>query len=249
MAGMPNVDYTRSLSRYGLSQVTIVFKDGTDIYWARQQVSERMQEAKAQLPPDIESQMGPISTGLGEIYMWTVDAKPGAKKADGSDYTPTDLREIQDWVIKPQLRNVPGVVEVNSIGGFEKQYHVTPDPRKLVAYGLSFHDVMEALAKNNANVGAGYIERNGEQYLIRAPGQVRDMEEIRAIVVASRKGLPVRISDVAEVALGQELRSGAGLHNGHECVLGTTFMLMGENSRTVSRRVARADERDRSHPA
>ena len=237
MAGMPNVDYTRSLSRYGLSQVTVVFKDGTDIYWARQQVSERMQEAKAQLPPDIESQMGPISTGLGEIYMWTVDAKPGAKKADGSDYTPTDLREIQDWVIKPQLRNVPGVVEVNSIGGFEKQYHVTPDPRKLVAYGLSFHDVMEALAKNNANVGAGYIERNGEQYLIRAPGQVRDPEEIRAIVVASRKGLPVRISDVAEVALGQELRSGAGLHNGHECVLGTTFMLMGENSRTVSRRV------------
>ncbi len=237
MAGMPNVDYTRSLSRYGLSQVTIVFKDGTDIYWARQQVSERMQEAKAQLPPDIESQMGPISTGLGEIYMWTVDAKPGAKKADGSEYTPTDLREIQDWVIKPQLRNVPGVVEVNSIGGFEKQYHVTPDPRKLVAYGLSFHDVMEALAKNNANIGAGYIERNGEQYLIRAPGQVRDMEEIRAIVVASRKGLPVRISDVAEVALGQELRSGAGLHDGHECVLGTTFMLMGENSRTVSRRV------------
>ncbi|HKP92773.1 MAG TPA: efflux RND transporter permease subunit, partial [Chthoniobacterales bacterium] len=237
MAGMPKLDYTRSLSRYGLSQVTVVFKDGTDIYWARQQVSERLQEAKAQLPPDIESQMGPISTGLGEIYMWTVDAKPGAKKPDGSDYTPTDLREIQDWMIKPQLRNVPGVVEVNSIGGFEKQYHVTPDPPKLVAYGLSFHDVMEALAKNNANVGAGYIERNGEQYLIRVPGQVRGMEEIRAIVVASRKGLPVRISDVAQVALGRELRSGAGLHNGHECVLGTTFMLMGENSRTVSHRV------------
>ena len=134
--------------------------------------------------------MGPISTGLGEIYMWTVDAKPGAKKADGSDYTPTDLREIQDWVIKPQLRNVPGVVEVNSIGGFEKQYHVTPDPRKLVAYGLSFHDVMEALAKNNANVGAGYIERNGEQYLIRAPGQVRDMAEIRA----HRRREPQRIA-------------------------------------------------------
>jgi cobalt-zinc-cadmium resistance protein CzcA len=237
MAGMPRVEYTRSLSRYGLSQVTVVFADGTDIYWARQQVSERLQQAKVQLPPDIEVQMGPISTGLGEIYMWTVDAKPGAKKADGSDYTATDLREIQDWVIRPQLRNVPGVVEVNSIGGFEKQYHVTPDPRKLVAYALSFHDVMEALVKNNANVGAGYIERNGEQYLIRAPGQVRDIAEIRAIVIASRKGLPVHIGDLAEVAVGNELRSGAGLHNGHECVLGTTFMLMGENSRTVSRRV------------
>jgi cobalt-zinc-cadmium resistance protein CzcA len=237
MAGMPKVEYTRSLSRYGLSQVTVVFADGTDIYWARQQVSERLQQAKGQLPTDIEVQMGPISTGLGEIYMWTVDAKPGAKKVDGSDYTATDLREIQDWVIRPQLRNVPGVVEVNSIGGFEKQYHVTPDPRKLVAYALSFHDVMEALVKNNANVGAGYIERNGEQYLIRAPGQVRDIAEIRAIVVASRKGLPVHIGDLAEVAVGNELRSGAALHNGHECVLGTTFMLMGENSRTVSRRV------------
>jgi cobalt-zinc-cadmium resistance protein CzcA len=237
MAGIPKVESTRSLSRYGLSQVTVVFEDGTDIYWARQQVSERLQQAKGQLPPDIESQMGPISTGLGEIYMWTVDAKPGAKKADGSEYTATDLREIQDWVIKPQLRNVPGVVEVNSIGGFQKQYHVTPDPRKLVAYALSFHDVMEALARNNANVGAGYIERNGEQYLIRVPGQVRDIADIRAIVVASRKGLPVRIGDLAEVAIGHELRSGSGLHNGHECVLGTTFMLMGENSRTVSRRV------------
>jgi heavy metal efflux system protein len=237
MAGIPNVEYTRSLSRYGLSQVTVVFKDGTDIYWARQQVAERIQQAKEQLPSDIQVQMGPISTGLGEIYMWTVDAKPGAKKSDDSPYTATDLREIQDWVIKPQLRNVPGVVEVNSIGGFEKQYHVTPDPRKLVAYGLSFHDVMEALAKNNANVGAGYIERNGEQYLIRAPGQVRDMADIRRIVVASREGLPVHIGDVADVALGHELRSGAGLHNGHECVLGTTFMLMGENSRTISHRV------------
>jgi cobalt-zinc-cadmium resistance protein CzcA len=145
MSGIPKVEYTRSLSRYGLSQVTVVFEDGTDIYWARQQVSERLQQAKGQLPADIETQMGPISTGLGEIYMWTVDAKPGAKKADGSDYTATDLREIQDWVIRPQLRNVPGVVEVNTIGGFEKQYHVTPDPRKLVAYALSFHDVMEAL--------------------------------------------------------------------------------------------------------
>jgi cobalt-zinc-cadmium resistance protein CzcA len=249
MAGVPRVEHTRSLSRYGLSQVTVVFEDGTDIYWARQQVAERLQQAKEQLPADIESHLGPTSTGLGEIYMWTVDAKPGAKKADGSDYTATDLREIQDWVIRPQLRNVPGVVEVNSIGGFEKQYHVTPDPRKLVAYALSFHDVMEALARNNGNVGAGYIERNGAQYLIRVPGQVRDIAEIRAIVVASRKGLPVHVGDLAEVAVGHELRSGAALHDGHECVLGTTFMLMGENSRTVSHRVdARMAEISRTLP-
>ena len=182
--------------------------------------------------------------------MWTVDAKPGAKKADGSDYTPTDLREIQDWVIKPQLRNVPGVVEVNSIGGFEKQYHVTPDPRKLVAYGLSFHDVMEALAKNNANVGAGYIERNGEQYLIRAPGQVRDAggdsrhrrREPQRVAGSHRRCRRGR-SWAANCA------AAPALHNGHECVLGTTFMLMGENSRTVSHAGPRADERDRSHPA
>ena len=240
MSGIPDLEYTRSLSRYGLSQVTVVFKDGTDIYWARQQIAERIQQAKEQLPPGVEVQMGPISTGLGEIYMWTVDAKPGAKKPDGSDITPTDLREIQDWVIKPQLRNVPGVVEVNTIGGFEKQYHITPDPRKLVAYGIGFRDVMEALAKNNANVGAGYIERNGEQYLIRAPGQVATVEDINGIVIGTHGGVPVRVRDVADVGLGKELRTGAGTYNGHEAVIGTTFMLMGENSRTVSERV---DER------
>lgn len=238
MAGIPDLEYTRSISRYGLSQVTVVFKDHTDIYWARQQIAERIQQAKEQLPPGVEVQMGPISTGLGEIFMWTVDAKPGAKNADGTPVTPTDLREIQDWVIKPQLRNVPGVVEVNTIGGFEKQYHITPDPRKLVAYGVGFRQVMEALAKNNANVGAGYIERNGEQYLIRAPGQVADIADIDRIVIGTHEGVAVRIRDVAEVALGKELRTGAGTYNGHEAVVGTTFMLMGENSRTVSDRVA-----------
>ncbi|HMJ06200.1 MAG TPA: CusA/CzcA family heavy metal efflux RND transporter, partial [Chthoniobacterales bacterium] len=238
MAGVPALEYTRSLSRYGLSQVTVVFKDGTDIYWARQQIAERIQQAREQLPAGVEVQMGPISTGLGEIYMWTVEAKPGAQKPDGSPITPTDLREIQDWVIKPQLRNVPGVVEVNTIGGFEKQYHVTPDPRKLIAYGIGFRQVMEALARNNANVGAGYIERNGEQYLIRAPGQVADIADLNRIVLGTHEGVPVRIRDVAEVALGKELRTGAGTYNGHEAVIGTTFMLLGENSRTVSDRVA-----------
>ncbi len=129
--------------------------------------------------------MGPISTGLGEIFMYTVEAKPGATNADGTPYTPTDLRTIQDWIIKPQLRTVPGVVEVNTIGGYEKQFHVLPDPAKLIAYRLSFRDVMTALAANNANVGAGYIERNGEQYLVRTPGQVANIDDIRDIVIGS----------------------------------------------------------------
>ncbi len=249
MSGIPNLDYTRSISRYGLSQVTVVFKDGTDIYWGRQQIAERLAQAKEQLPAGVAVQMGPIATGLGEIYMWTVDAKPGAKKPDGTAYTPTDLRELQDWVIKPQLRNVPGVVEVNSIGGFEKQYHITPHPSRLVAYGFGFRDIVEALERNNANVGAGYIERNGEQYLIRAPGQVVSLHDVENIVVGTRDGVPVRIRDIADVAPGRELRTGAATHNGEEAVLGTTFMLMGENSRTVSHRVAkRMEEVNRSLP-
>ena len=249
MAGIPDLDYTRSLSRYGLSQVTVVFKDGTDIYWGRQQIAERLAQAKEQLPPGVVAEMGPIATGLGEIYMWTVDAKPGAKKADGSPYTPTDLRELQDWVIKPQLRNVPGVVEVNSIGGFEKQYHITPEPAKLVAYGFGFRDLVEALERNNANVGAGYIERNGEQYLIRAPGQVMSTSDVENIVVGTREGVPVRIRELANVGPGEELRTGAATHNGEETVLGTTFMLVGENSRSVSRRVAeRMKQVNRSLP-
>lgn len=238
MAGLPNLDYTRSLSRYGLSQVTVVFKDGTDIYFARQLVNERIQEVKSQLPPGVEPTMGPISTGLGEIFMFTVETEPGAKKADGSEYTPTDLRELQDWVVRPQLRNLPGVTEVNTIGGYVKQYHVTPRPDRLIAYRLTLRDVMDALARNNANVGAGYIERHGEQYLIRVPGQVSGIPEIENIVVARRNGQPVRVRDVAEVIVGRELRTGAATENGREVVLGTVFMLIGENSRDVSSRVA-----------
>jgi heavy metal efflux system protein len=238
MAGLPMLDYTRSLSRYGLSQVTVVFKDGTDIYFARQLINERIQEVKSQLPPGLEPSMGPISTGLGEIFMFTVEPKAGAKKADGTNYTPTDLREIQDWVVRPQLRNLPGVTEVNTIGGFVKQFHVNPRPDQLLAYGLTLRDVMDGLARNNANVGAGYIERFGEQYLIRVPGQVSGIAEIEAIVLAERGGQPVRVRDVADVILGEELRTGAATENGHEVVLGTVFMLIGENSREVSTRVA-----------
>jgi cobalt-zinc-cadmium resistance protein CzcA len=181
--------------------------------------------------------------------MWTVAPKPGAKKPDGSDYTPTDLRTIQDWIVRPQLRNTPGVTEINTIGGYAQQFHVTPDPAKLVAHGLSFQDLLAALAKNNANVGAGYIERRGEQYLVRAPGQVTTLDEISNIVVRSENGVPTRVKDIGEVLLGKELRTGAATENGEEVVLGTVFMLMGENSRTVSKRVsAKLEDVNRSLP-
>ncbi len=173
MSGLPKLQYTRSLSRYGLSQVTVVFEDGTDIYAARQLVNERIQQVRDQLPAGTASAMGPVSTGLGEIFMYAVEAKPGAKTKEGSAYSATDLRTIQDWIIKPQLRTVPGVVEVNTIGGFERQFHVLPDPAKLMAFKLSFRDVMTALANNNQNVGAGYIEHNGEQYLVPHAGSGR----------------------------------------------------------------------------
>ncbi len=232
MGGLPQLQYTRSLSRYGLSQVTVVFDDDTDIYFARQLVNERIQQVKDQLPAGIETAMGPISTGLGEIYMYAVEAK------DGATLDPAQLRTVQDWIIKPQLRTVPGVVEVNSIGGFERQFHVLPEPARLMAYRLSFRDVMTALAANNANVGAGYIERNGEQYLVRTPGHVGTIEDIRDIVIGSRQGVPIRVGDIAEVREGRDLRTGAATRNGQETVLGTAMLLIGENSRTVSQRVA-----------
>jgi cobalt-zinc-cadmium resistance protein CzcA len=239
MAGLPRLELSRSLSRYGLSQVTVIFKDGTDIYFARQQVSERLQQVSSQLPPGLSSELGPIATGLGEIFLWTVDADPTARTAQGLPYTLTDLRSLQDWVIKPQLRQVPGVTEVNTLGGYSRQYHIQPDPARLQAYGLTFRDVLTALERNHRNVGAGYIERNGEQYLIRAPGQVQTLAEIAAMRVGSSpQGAPVQLRDVAQVLEGRELRTGAATKDGHEVVLGTTFMLMGENSREVSQAVA-----------
>jgi cobalt-zinc-cadmium resistance protein CzcA len=228
------LEQTRSLSRYGLSQITVVFKDGTDIYFARQLINERIQEARNRIPAGISPELGPIATGLGEIYLWTVEAKPEAKKPDGTPYTTTDLREIQDWIIKPQLRNVPGVTEINSIGGYAKEYHIAPSPEKLTAYHVSLQDLVTALERNNGNVGAGYIERRGEQYLIRAPGQVRSLDDIRNIILGNVRGVPIRIADVATVDIGRELRNGAATDNGREVVLGTVIMLMGQNSRAVS---------------
>jgi len=239
MAGLPGLEETRSLSRYGLSQVTVIFKDGTDIYFARQLVNQRVQEARDRLPAGVTPSMGPISTGLGEIYLWTVEADKNAIKPDGTTYTATDLREVQDWVIKPQLRNVPGVTEINTIGGFERQYVVAPNLERLGAYGLSLADVVNALEKNNGNQGAGYIERKGEQYLVRAPGQVESMDDVRDIIVGTAQGQPIRIRDIGAVDIGRELRTGAATSNGKEVVLGTVFMLMGENSRMVSQAVAK----------
>jgi heavy metal efflux system protein len=238
IAGIPGLDYTRSVSRYGLSQVTVVFKDGTDIYFARQLVNERLQAARAQLPGGVAPEMGPIATGLGEIFMYTVEADPGARRQDGRPYTPEDLRTLQDWVIRPQLRGTPGVTEVNTIGGFERQYHVTPLPERLSAAGLTMNDVIAALERNNGDVGGGYVERFGEQYLVRVPGQAAGLDDLGAIIVANRSGVPVRIADVADLTMGEELRTGAATEDGREVVLGTVFMLVGENSRTVARAAA-----------
>ncbi|WP_395609270.1 CusA/CzcA family heavy metal efflux RND transporter [Pseudomonas sp. B22129] len=249
MAGLPGLQQTRSLSRSGLSQVTVIFKDGTDLFFARQLVNERLQNAREQLPVGIETAMGPISTGLGEIFLWTVEAKDGALKDDGTAYTPTDLRVIQDWIIKPQLRNVPGVAEINTIGGFAKEYQIAPDPKRLAAYNLTLGDLVTALERNNANVGAGYIERSGEQLLIRAPGQVASIDDIANIVITTSDGTPIRVRNVAQVEIGRELRTGAATENGREVVLGTVFMLIGENSRTVSQAVAKKlEEINRSLP-
>ena len=250
IAGLPGLDYTRSISRYGLSQVTVVFKDGTDLFFARQLVGERLQQVSSQLPEGIEPSMGPIATGLGEIFMYTVEADPEARKDDGTPWTATDLRTLQDWVIRPQLRNTPGVTEVNTIGGYARQIHITPDPARLVAVGLTLHDVVTAVAANNENIGAGYIERNGQQFLVRVPGQVSGLDEIRAIVLDRRGGVPISVGDVATVGEGPELRSGAATQNGREVVLGTVMMLVGSNSREVAQEAAaKLQDAARSLPA
>ena len=250
IAGLPGLQYTRSVSRYGLSQVTAVFADGTSIYFARQLINERLQTARDQLPQGVIPEMGPIATGLGEIFMYTLEAGPNARKPDGKPYTAEDLRTLQDWVIRPQLRNTPGVTEVNSIGGYERQYHVTPLPERLSAYGLTLGDVVQALDRNNANVGAGYVERYGEQYLVRVPGQASGIDDLKSIIVTNRGGVPIRIADVADVGMGEELRTGAATENGQEVVLGTVFMLAGENSRIVAQAAAeRLEEAAKALPA
>ncbi|HDZ55307.1 hypothetical protein LCGC14_0393540 [marine sediment metagenome] len=236
--GLPDLSYTRSISRYGLSQVTVVFEEGTDLYFARNLINERLGSIKNALPPGLEPEMGPIATGLGEILMYTVEALPGVTQADGSPLDATALREIQDWIIKPQLAQVPGVIEINTIGGYDKQYHVTPSPQQLLQFGITMDELVEALRANNVNRGAGYIERNGQQLLVRSPGQLASIVEIEQVVIANRHGAPVKVSDVAEVGIGKELRTGAATRDGKETVMGTAMMLVGENSRTVAQAVA-----------
>ena len=236
--GLPKLSYTRSLSRYGLSQVTVVFEEGTDIYFARNLINERLGSIKSVLPPGMEPEMGPIATGLGEIFMYTVDAIPGATRENGEPWDATALREVQDWIIRPQLAQVPGAIEINTIGGYEKQYHVTPSPKKLLEVGVSLEELVAALRANNANRGAGYIERNGQQLLVRSPGQLKTISDMEQVVIANRDGAPVRVKDVADVAIGKELRTGAATLNGKETIVATVMMLMGENSRSVSQAVA-----------
>lgn len=236
--GLPDLEYTRSLSRYGLSQVTVVFREGTDIYHARYLISERLAAIRSALPPGLEPTMGPIATGLGEIFTYAVEALPEARRSDGQPYDSMDLREIQDWIIKPQMAQVPGVVEINTIGGFERQYHVMPNPKRLLEFGITQQQIVETLRSNNSNSGAGYVERNGQQLLVRSPGQLAEIRDIEQLVITFTNGTPIRIADVAEVALGKELRTGAATRDGRETVLGTAMMLMGENSRTVARDLA-----------
>lgn len=261
LAGIPGLESTRSISRNGFSQVTAIFNDDVDIYFARAQVSERLLNAKETLPAGAEPGMGAITTGLGEIYMWTVEYEhPRGKGApvkqgtagwqpDGSYLTPekqtlkTDhelaayLRTVQDWIISPQLKNVKGVAGVDAIGGYVKQYHVQPYPEKIIALGLSFTQVVEAIEKNNLSIGAGYVERNGEAYVVRSDGRIGTAEEIGNIIITVRHGAPIYLKDIANIVIGKELRTGSASENGEEVVVGTAMMLIGQNSRIVSEAV------------
>jgi heavy metal efflux system protein len=256
LAGTPGLENTWSFSRNGFAQVTAVFGDHTDIYFARQQASERLAAAKSTLPPGVDVNMGPISTGLGEVYWWSVDYLPPGEapvrdgepgwQSDGAYLTPEGerladglarivyLRTVQDWIIRPQIRTVPGVAGADAIGGYVKQYRVEPDPARLIGYGISFGQLAAAIEANNTSRGANYIEHNGEGYVVRTSGRVERLAEIGDIAVTTRNGVPVRVKDVADVTVGRELRTGSASINGHEIVLGTVLMLVGSNSRTVA---------------
>ncbi|MEO8376402.1 MAG: efflux RND transporter permease subunit, partial [Candidatus Sumerlaeota bacterium] len=271
LAGIRGLQYTRSISRNGFSQVTAVFDDAVDVYFARQQVAERLLQARESLPDGAEPMMGPVATGLGEVYMYVVefdeqntasqDGAPGFQQ-DGSYLTPESerlvthverasyLRTVQDWIVAPQLKSVAGVAGIDTIGGYEKQYHVQPDPASLISRGLTFHDVIEALEKNNVSTGAGHIEQNGESYTVRTDGRVRTMEDIAGFTVGVDEGTPIHLRDVAQIVIGKELRTGSASKDGEEAVVGTALMLLGENSRTVATAVdARIKEVRKSLPS
>lgn len=261
LAGIPGLQMTRSLSRNAFSQVTAIFDDDVNIYFARQQINERLNEVKENLPDGADPKMGAISTGLGEIYMWTVDFKhPNGKGAlfqvglpgwqqEGIYLTlegqllKTDieqasyLRTVQDWVIKPQLKGVKGLAGVDSIGGYVRQYHVEPNIERMIALGLSFEDLVSALKKNNVSIGPGFIEKHGETLLIKSDERLETLSQIETLVIATKDGLPIRVKDIAHVGIGKEMRTGSASKDGHEAVVGTALMLIGANSRTVSQRV------------
>ena len=229
MSGVPNVDEIRSISRFGLSAVTVTFHDGTDIYWARNQVNERLQRARENIPPGMGTpELGPIATGMSEIYQFEVRSKPGFK------YSLSELRSMLDWQIAFQLRSVQGVVEVNTFGGELKTYEIQVDPAQLQNYGISFADVFKALDENNGNSGGGYIAHGAEQRLVRGQGLVTSLEDIQNIVLESRDGTPIRIKDIGEARFAPMLRQGAVTRDGdREAVIGMVMMIMGGNSRKV----------------
>ena len=262
LAGIPGLTYTRSLSRNGFSQIVATFRDDVSVYFARQQVNERLAEARKNLPPGVDPKMGAITTGLGEVYVWAVsykypdgnvvkinDGAPGWQ-SDGSYLTPegerlvTDLqqtaylRTVEDWIIRPQLKGLEGLADVDAIGGYVKKYHIQPDPMKLFSFGLTFQDLIEAVKRNNTSVGAGYIEYQGEAYVVRSDGRIQDEAQIADIVVDTRSGMPIHVHDVATVEIGKELRTGSASLNSKEAVIGTAWMLIGANSRTVAAAVS-----------
>lgn len=257
LGGIPGLVETRSISRNGFSQITAVFEDRTDIYFARQQVNERLEAVREELPADARPEMAPITTGLGEVMMWTVEFRPATKvragapgpQADGAYLTPegdrlvterqraTYLRTVQDWIVTPQLRTTPGVAGIDAIGGYVKEYAVRPDPSRLAAYGVGLNELVEAAQHANTVAGAGYVSRGGEAFVVRADARVSSLADLAAAPVVTRGGMVIRVSDVAQVELGQAVRLGAAQENGHEVVIGTALMLAGENSRTVARAV------------
>ncbi|WP_339723290.1 CusA/CzcA family heavy metal efflux RND transporter [uncultured Paraglaciecola sp.] len=239
LAGLPDLSYTRSLSRYGLSQVTAVFDEGTDLYFARNLINTRLGAIKSQLPEGLAPEMGPIATGLGEIYMYTLRAKQNAMQKNGEPYDAMALREIHDWIVKPQLALVKGITEVNAIGGYVKQYHVNPEPQKMLNFDISLSDIHRALERNNTNQGAGFVERNGQQILVRSQGQLQTLSDIENVAIKRINTVPVAVKDIGSVAIGKELRTGAATQEGEETVLGTAMMLVGENSRAVAQSVAK----------
>lgn len=237
MRGLAGVEQVRSITRFGLSQVTVVFKDGVDIYRARQVVSERLLGVVPELPKGAEAKLGPISTGLGEIFQYTVDVEKPAAEPEARLRQLMEVKALQDWFIKPRLLTVEGVAEVNSTGGYERQYHVQPDIRKMNSYGIHFEEITTALERANQNVGGGYIAQTAEQFLVQGVGLFQSASDIARVPVKQLDSLRViRVGDIANVGLGKELRTGAATVNGEETVLGTVMMLLGENSRTVSLR-------------